>query len=71
MTLESSVLTKCILVVSKNPELAETTRRAVEGRYPVDYAPDQGAATRYLEKKHPDVIVIGYLDSPQSFPSVL
>jgi methylenetetrahydrofolate reductase (NADPH) len=57
---------KYILVVSKNPELAETTRRAVEGRYPIDYAPDTGAARRYLEEKHPDVVVIGYLDSPQT-----
>ena len=65
--INSSVSTlKCILVVSKNPELAETTRRAMEGRYPVDYAADETNALHYLEKQHPDVIVIGYLDSPQA-----
>jgi methylenetetrahydrofolate reductase (NADPH) len=57
---------KYILVVSNNPELAETTRRAVESRYTVDYAPNEGAARQYLAEKHPDVIVIGYLDSPQA-----
>ncbi len=62
----STAVPRTILVVSKNFELAETTRRAVEGLYPVDYVPHESSAVQYLQEKHPDVIVIGYLESHQA-----
>jgi methylenetetrahydrofolate reductase (NADH) len=53
-----------ILVVSREPELAEVTRQVTEEAVSVEYAPDEVAGLRQIREKHPDLVVLGHLGPP-------
>jgi methylenetetrahydrofolate reductase (NADPH) len=52
-----------ILVVSNSPDLAEATRKAVEGsNLEVDSAPDESDGLRIIREKQPAVVILGSLE---------
>jgi methylenetetrahydrofolate reductase (NADPH) len=54
-----------ILVVSSTPELAEISRKAVEGSdLEVDFAPNEEEGWRTVSEKQPAVVILGHLETP-------
>ncbi len=62
--MKSANRTRNILVISRNPELAELTRAAAEDSIAVDYAANRDEGFGKLREIRPDIIIIGELDSP-------
>ena len=57
---------RSILVVSHNLDLGQIVRRIVDSSIDVDYAANETAATGKIEEYRPDVIILGYLGSPEA-----
>jgi DNA-binding response OmpR family regulator len=64
--MKSTDRSKHILVISQSPELAELTRKAADEAIAVDYAANRAEGLSKLTETHPDIIVLGPLDSQQS-----
>lgn len=65
-TIMQSKRNQSILVVGKNPELVEITIQATEGAIAVDYAPNEAEGLSKVREKHPEIIILGYLDPPEA-----
>jgi methylenetetrahydrofolate reductase (NADPH) len=52
-----------ILVIGQNSDLAETIRKAIDGSIIVDYAASEAEGLGKLTEIHPDIIVLGRLNS--------
>jgi methylenetetrahydrofolate reductase (NADPH) len=53
-----------ILVVSRKTDLAEITRKAVEGTIEVDYASSESQALEKIRAQRPEIVILGYLEPP-------
>ncbi len=57
---------KKLLVISRNPNLAEIARKAAGEAVNVDYASSEAEGLDKIRGGRPDIIIIGDLDTPQS-----
>ena len=57
---------KKLLVISRNPNLAEIARKAAGEAVTVDYASGEAGGLDKIRGGRPDIIIIGDLDTPQS-----
>ena len=55
-----------ILVISREPALAEMTRKAAEGSMAVSGAETEAEGRNRIRELRPDIIILGPLDLPES-----
>lgn len=51
-----------ILVVSKTPDLADITRKAVGEAVDIEYVSSEIEALSQVRQKHPEIVILGYLE---------
>ena len=64
--MKSSNQTNSVLIISRNPGLAEMAREAAAGTIAIDYAVNESEGLHKLSESRPGIIILGDLDPPES-----